>query len=424
MPLKLSPTIGYGCTALGSFVFVAGAVAQGVVAPPPMDFQVADPTLAATRTGQLHAGDLLGGTATPPPEPLLQLGPVNFRPNLTYRFLYGDGIPSRPGVNTTTAINEIYPGLVFELGPHWVLDYTPSFHLYSSSLFRDVMDQSVSLKGGTTYQDWTLGLSQSYDSTDQPMVETGTQTSTETYATALNLGYQFNQKLSLELGLNQNFRFLTQNLTASNLQDSRDWSSLDWLNYQVWPRLGLALGLGGGYIELGSQSAVASEQLQGRVTWKATDKLALVASGGGEDRQFLDGNQPSAITPIFGVSLMYQPFDVTAVSLDANRTISPAYFQSQMTTSTSITAHLHQRLLGKLSLDLTGGYRVTSYEATTSAASTSREDKGATWSVRLSAPFRNRGATALFYQASQQSSSFQGYTYSSTQVGLEISYRF
>jgi len=60
----------------------------------------------------------------------------------------------------------------------------------------------------------------------------------------------------------------------------------------------------------------------------------------------------------------------------------------------------------------------------TSVASTSREDKGATWSVRLSAPFRNRGATALFYQASQQSSSFQGYTYSSTQVGLEISYRF
>lgn len=171
-------------------------------------------------------------------------------------------------------------------------------------------------------------------------------------------------------------------------------------------------------------SEIASEQLQGRITWKATDKLALLVSGGGDIRQFLNGNLPATATPIFSASVVYQPFQATTLSLAANQTISPAYFANQMTTGTGLSASLHQRLLGKLFLDITGTYQITSYAATTSTVTTSREDHITSVSVRLSAPFRKRGTTAVFYQATENSSNEAGYTLSSTQVGLEISYHF
>jgi len=440
MPRKLSPAIGCGCAALSSFAFVTGAAAQGVIAPPPLDFSGRPPNVSNGRTNQFLEASSLGEAQTSALGPFWQWGPVNFRPHALYRFLYGDGVPSRPGQRTTTAINEFYPGMLFGLGPHWNLDYTPSFFMYSSSQFRNVIDQSVSLTGATAYRDWTFGLSQSYFTSDQPLIETGSQTSTENYRTSLSAGYQFNEKLSLELSLSQNFQFIGDNSAgqsqywqvvggnsvALSFQDTRDWSSMDWLNYQLLPRLGVALGVGGGYTELTSStsSEITSEQLQGRINWRTTDKLNLVASVGGDDRQFLSGNQPDLINPIFSVSAIYQPFDVTTLSLTASRLVSPSYFQSQLSETTEVSADFHQRLLQKLTLGLLGGYRDVNYVATTSTLSTSRTDHYTFVNVRLSAPFFKRGTASLLYQVSENSSSQGGYTYTSTQVGVELGYRF
>src|ERR1041384_4923081 len=157
--------------------FVTSGLAQGVIAPPPLDFFGIPPAFQTTGTNQ---PGMLPPISTIPPglQPLAQWGPVQFRPHLLFRFLYGDGIPATPGHQFKTAIEEIYPGLLLQLGNHWNLDYTPTLRFYSSSHFADSTDHSVSLTGGGTYQEWTLGFSQTYASSSQPLVETATQTPT------------------------------------------------------------------------------------------------------------------------------------------------------------------------------------------------------------------------------------------------------
>src|SRR5262245_44438944 len=96
---------------------LSSSFGQNILAPPPIDFSGLAPTYRTTGTNQ-------PGQVPPPPivpaeaQPLLQLGSVQMRPHLLYRFLYGDGIPVRPGEDAKTAINEIYPGILLGLGNH------------------------------------------------------------------------------------------------------------------------------------------------------------------------------------------------------------------------------------------------------------------------------------------------------------------
>ena len=361
-----------------------------------------------------------------PDLPILQLGPVKFYPHFLYRFLYGDGIPARAGEKYTTAIDEVYPGILFRVGSHWQLDYTPSLHYYSNNHFRDTTDQSVALNGGTTNQNWTLGLSQRYADTTQPMVETGAQTEMETYDTAINAAYHFNTKASLEMGLNQDFRFMGQNAPSEQLVDSEVWSTMDWLNYQFWPRFGAALGVGAGYIDVSIGSAMTFEQLQGRITWLVAEKLSMVVSGGVEDMQFLDVNEPDYISPLFAASVVYRPFEATSLSLNAARTVMPSYTlgYGQVFDDTVISGGFQQRLFKKLQFDLTVGYTIMSYQLNFSGLALTREDDLTYVNVRLSVPFLKRATAGVFYQASENTSTVSKYQLSSTQVGFDLGYRF
>lgn len=424
MHQKSISTVVCACAAPIFLGFAGSAAAQGVIAPPTLDSLGIHPAFPAGSTNRVLAASVLGLAEPPEQEPLWQLGPVQVRPHVLYRLLYGDGVPARPGFTATTAINEFYPGVLFALGQHWTLDYTPSFYLYSSSQFRNVTDQSVLLKGGTTYEQWTLGFSQGYISTDQPLIETSGQTSQQVFDTELSAVCQFNQKLALELGLDQNFRFMDGNSATQLLQDSRQWSTMDWLNYQFWPQLGLAIGAGAGYTELSTGADITFEQLQGRVAWRPADQFTVIVSGGADDRQFLNGNIPDLLNPILALSAIYQPFEVTTLSLNGERAVSPAYFQNQIVVTTGFSGSVSQRLLGKLTFTITGGYRILDYQTTSSTLSVNREDHYSFLNLRLSIPFLKRGTAALLYQISDNSSNEAGYSFSSTQVGLELGYRF
>jgi len=429
----------YGCAGLSSLAFLAGASAQIAPPPGPLDFsgQVqglqAQPSGAQVQpsgaqvqpSGPVTTSVLAPPSMAPLPEQsLLQWGPVGFYPHFLYRFLYGDGVPAQPGEHFATAINEVYPGILLKLGQHWQLDYTPSLRYYSSSHFQDTTDHSVALNGGTTYENWTFGLSQRYATTSQPLIETGAQTDLETYDTAINAACQFNTKTSLEMGFNQGFQYVDQNASSGPLTDSKVWSTMDWLNYQFWPKFGAALGVGGGYADLSLGSSMSYEQLKGRITWQVSDKVSVSASGGLDDRQFVDSTQPDLLNPIFTVSAFYRPFEATTLSLDASRTVSPSYFEGLVTETTAVGGGLHQRFFKKLNLDFSTGYGVTSYELTSPGPNPLREDHFTYVNVRLSVPFLKRGTAGVFYQASKNTSTVSTYQISSTQVGFDLAYHF
>jgi hypothetical protein len=414
-----------GATLICSLACAAGAFGQEVNAPPALNFSGLVPGPPLAGTSALAATPPSPPASRETPQPLLQWGPIEFHPHLLYRLTYADGLEAQAiGQGTKTIINELSPGMLLVLGSHWSLDYTPTLRYYSSSRFQDGVDHSVSLNGATAYQDWTLGFKQSFFYSDsQPLVETGGQISQEQYVTALNAGYSINHDLSLELGLDQNFRFTGQGAAGQSFADVREWSTMDWVNYMIAPRLIISSGAGLTYDNVLSGSDIVAENLEGRVTWHPTQKLGMTLSGGFEESQFLSAGATDLLTPIFAASAFYQPFEHTILSLDASRSVSPSYFLNSVNENTSVTGSLQQRLFARLYFGVSGGYRITTYLLTSGGHSQSREDDGTFVSVRLSTQFLKRATAAVFYQANQNRSSSALYQYSSTQVGLELGYR-
>jgi hypothetical protein len=389
------------------------AGAQDVIMPAP-SFSVTPPAIQESEANN-EMIVFRPETTTQPAQPF-QYGIFNLRPHPYYRFLYGAGILAGTNQAVNTVINQISPGFLLEIGKHWTLDYTPTWTFYSSSQFKDSLDHSITLTGGTSYEDWTLGLSQNISLTSDPLVETATQTDQQNYTTALKASYLINSKLFMDLGLYQHI------ISADQFNSSREWSTLDWLNYQFWPRMSAGIGAGFGYVDVDTGPDMTYEQLQARTDWRATDKISLQVHGGGEDRQFLDGAS-DLLNFVFGASRQYQPFTTTKISISANREVSPSYFTGA-TENTELTAGLNQRLLGKLYLDLQGGYHNVKYVTSQSNVPVNRDDDIYSVSVQLSYRFIERGSVAAFYQASKDSSSQPGFSYSSSQVGFQISYSF
>ncbi|MGB7768511.1 MAG: hypothetical protein WBN22_06620 [Verrucomicrobiia bacterium] len=343
---------------------------------------------------------------------------LTLRPHPDYSFLYGDGILANPGEPANTTIQQISPGARLDIGDHWILDYTPTWTVYSSSLFQNTLDQSAALTGGTAYGSWVLGLSQSYTKSAVPQVETGTQTHQEIYATALNGAYTVNNKMSLDLAVSQTL------YSAQQFQSYREWSTLNWLNYQFWPRFSVALGMGVGYDDVDSSPDMLFEQYQARARWRATDKISFQLHGGLEDRQFLSGGASDLINPIWGGEIQYQPFEVTQLSLNLERIVNVSYLQNQVNEGLSFSGDLNQRLLGKLFLDLSGGYQTTKYVASEGGLSVNRSDDYYYFNTRLSTKFLKRGTVAIFYQISEDSSTQSAYSFTSHQVGFEIGFAY
>ncbi|HEY3931075.1 MAG TPA: outer membrane beta-barrel protein, partial [Verrucomicrobiae bacterium] len=224
--------------------------------------------------------------------------------------------------------------------------------------------------------------------------------------------------MSVDLGADQNFNF------ADQFDSYREWSTLDWLNYQFWPRLSAAAGVGLGYDDVQASPDMLFEQYQARIQWRATDKVSFQLHGGVEDRQFLSGGQGDLISPVFDGTIQYQPFEVTKLSVAAQRNVAPSYFQNQTTENTSFSGDLNQRLLKNFYLDLNGGYEITKYTAAATGVAVNRKDDYYFLNVKLSCTFLKRGDIAVFYQLGDNSSSAVGYGFNTHEIGFQISYRY
>jgi hypothetical protein len=397
---------------------VSSAYGQTILAPPPA-ISITPPAVEQYQTNN----PMVVFTPERAPEtPPLRWQWLTFRPHLLYRFLHVTALPTSVTQRVESTVQELSPGLLVNLGAHWSLDYTPTLRFYSSRAFDDTLEHSVRLMGGTTYQDWTLGLLQTYEKTSQPLVETGTQTDQETFYTLLNASYQINSQMSADGALSQRI------VSADAFQSSKEWSPSAWLNYQFWPRLDAGLGIAGGYVDVETGSDMAYERFQARANWRATDKLALRVHGGAELRHFLDSNADDQLNPVAGAQLQYQPFEHTRIALGVSRTVDVSLLtagagESQITETTEVTAQLSQRLLEQLQLQIGGGYFRGEYTAADPTVP-DRKDDYFRFNARLGWRFLKRGTAAVFYQYSDLNSNFAGYGFSAHQTGFELEFRY
>jgi hypothetical protein len=364
--------------------------------------------------------------------PLVEWGPFGFYPHLLYLVTYGNGLEAQPGTNSTTVVNTVTPGLFLKIGNVAFIDYTPSFAFYSNPLFRDTTDQRVVFNVSKTNGNWSLNLTQTYIDTTQPLVETGTQIEQEAYATALNAAWQTGDKTSLQLGVNQNFRF------TEGLNTLHEWSTSDWFNYQFQPQIGGALGVTGGYDELSLGSDNPFEQVLGRVIFAPGTKLHLIVVGGVEDRQSIHPFAPSFVTPIFQAYGLYQVRDGTSLIITGSRAVAPSLFTNELNVITTVSANLRQTIIGNMSLTVSGGYTDQSYTsivpgplpkgylgpAPTTSLAVVRSDTRTYAQIRLSTVIETRLTASLFYMHTENASSQSKFQYSGNQVGLQLDYRY
>ena len=397
---------------VGFFALDRQVQAQSILAPGPQP-----PTETPPAMQQANEMDVFATVPQTEAEPL-KWGPLTLRPHPYYQFLDADGLQSGTNNSVHSVIQTISAGVLLQVGSHWALDYSPLWLFYSNREFSNTFGQTASLMGGTTYNDWALGLSQSYSDSSSPTAATASQTRTISYATALNGSYAMNSKMSLDLTLNQQFE------SADQFSSYNEWSTLDWLNYQFWPRFSASLGVGGGYVNESSSPDITFQQFQGRILWRASDKISLQLAGGVEVLQFLSGGAAPLVNPIFGATIQYQPFEQTRFSVTGSRTVSSSYLQNQVTENTGVTADLNQRLLGKLFLDLSGGYQLVKYVSSVNTSSSNRQDDLYTFNAQLGRAFLKRGTIAVLYQLSEDNSSQAGYSFTSHQVGFQISYSY
>lgn len=406
-------------TLLGFFALSGAARAQSVLAPPPASVSVMPPAIAALGPGamQVFPPDSAAADILDELHPL-QWGPVTVRPHASYQFTYGSGIrfsTNQPAANTI--VQTFSPGVLFVLGPHWTLDYTPSFTFYSDKNFQNTVGQSVTLTGGTVYEDWQLGLSQNFAYSSSPQIQTGTQTEVQTYATSLSASHALNSKVSVDLGVNQDLNFPT------GYQSSKAWSTMDWVNYQFWPRLVVGAGAGAGYTISIPNSF--NEQLQGRVNWRATDKISFGISGGAELMQFTGGGGSPLVSPIYSGSIQYQMFEHTQLSFTASRTVSTSsYYQNQVMENTSLNGGVNQRLFQRFNLNVSGGYNWTTYVGAAAATAANSQFNNYSINVSLGTTIFKRGSVSVFYTYSQTITDQIGLAYVSNQIGFNLGYAF
>jgi hypothetical protein len=279
-------------------------------------------------------------------------GSLQAYPHMRYSLTYGNGFQTQPGSNSASLVNTVAPGVLFKLGEHWTLDYTPTLHFYTSGNLQDTTDEEVMLRGGTTYENWKLSLSQSYIDTTQPIIETGTQIEQSAYSTTFVAIRELGSKMSLESVLDQTFRYTT------DLTTLHEWSDSEWLNYQFIPQFGAALGISGGYNELSVGSDIPFQKVSGRITFRPGPKLSLTVEGGAEESEFIHAatNAPSTLNPIFDVSAVYLFREKTTLTLNATRTVIPSLYQNELNVTTIVTADFHTPVSKNWSFDLTAGY--------------------------------------------------------------------
>lgn len=129
-------------------------------------------------------------------------------------------------------------------------------------------------------------------------------------------------------------------------------------------------------------------------------------------------------TPIYGASLNYRPLDATEISISGNRQVQPSFFADQVTRTTSWNASLNQRLLEHFLFTAGIGYEHSDYIAEIGSLPVDRNDNTRTYNLKLSTTLLGRGTIDVFYTHNQNSSSVAGFTFSSSQVGVEVGYRY
>lgn len=381
--------------------------------------------MPATPLDNQYAIQHPGQPANPPASEMsstespFRYGPFILQPDFSYQISYETGIQAAPGV-AADVTNQTFTGaLVLQAGTVWNLSYTPSWVRYSSSLFRDAFDQTADLGASFPVQSWNLQFTQSFSRTSDPLIETGRQTQQSAYGTQAKGFYGAGgSQISFEVDLDQEIRF------AALSPSVYDWENQYWLHYQPAQQWDFAVGVGGGFTHDQPGFDMVDAKPEGKIAWHPTNKLSVDIEGGVEASEYFDNGDERSRTPIYSANVNYAPWLTTTLIAGASRQLSASYIADQESEGTSFNVQLQQRLLEHYYLSCQASTSRTNYLSTASDLANVRGDTTDSLEVSLRTQILKRLSLGINAGRQRNSSSVQGYGFTSGQYGFSIDLKY
>lgn len=429
-----------GTAVIGIFTACAGMTkAQDAPAPEPYslaDYEVTAPAQPApaieinppneSNTPNVEANDSRGYSAEP--------RRFQYGLRLTIRGVYDDNI----NISHTNRISDYYfaiePAITLGFGDivgrqenYIRLDYAPSIFIFLDHSEDDAVQHLIRLEGHRRFSRLDLTMSQdiqildgaNLNSTTDPTgnranLDVGGRTRVNIYTTQVNASYDLSGKTFLSGGLNGAVTdypsLISSEVVSGNL----------FINYRYSDKVVIGLGGTGGYDFVDEPNPNETfEQANVRLSYQATGKVTLNASGGVEFRQFENSSRGDYISPVFEIVAAYQPFDGTNLSLNVNRrTLNSAVFAGQDFASTIFSVGGRQRMLQRVYLGLNLGYENSDYFSTVSGVNANRTDNYYFVEPAVDVIITRFWTIGAYYLHRQNESSLDSFSFFNNQVGF------
>jgi len=389
----------------------------------------------------------LAGVTAQESSPLFKIGSVDVRPHAAYSVVYDDniflehkskflGTAGKPG-RDHDFVHTFTPGLRLNAGDagarqsaYFDANYEAAFTRFTHNSGSDSLDHNATVELGGKLNHLHVAVLQSLESrsdADTANLAANGRVKRKTWDTAIKSTYEVSEKTDLALDLSQ-----TIGDYQGALVDSVDRSATLWLDYQVLPKVKMGAGGGVGYLQVDGNAAnhnANSSYYNGlvRMTWSATEKVSIKASGGIQHRNIQELGAQDPDNFVFTLVAEWKASERTTASLEASRGTRVSNAQiAQLNEDTRVAASIRHSLFDRVSLNLEGGYSYSHYKATTTAAGAVRNDNYFFVKPGVSYKFADRAQASVYYQYRRNDSDLpaNGNDFYGNQVGLELSYRF
>lgn len=194
------------------------------------------------------------------------------------------------------------------------------------------------------------------------------------------------------------------------------------LRYAYSPKTELGIVYQIGRFRVDGAGRQDTQQVTGSIAWEPREKIKLNLDAGAEYRKFDNG---SDVNPVLEGRIEWSPREGTDVFLAGYmREEASAYYAGQNYSVRGATAGISQRLGGKWSARLEGGYEKNSYEQVSGTGTGGRQDR--IWFVRPVLVYRmgDQSDLSFFYRISDNDSSDPVFGYDQRMIGVELNHKF
>jgi len=293
--------------------------------------------------------------------------------------------------------------------------YTPTGRLFIDHPHENAVDHDAALLARWQMAYLTLGMRSQFQHLSTPDIDVGGRVRRTVFSQEFSATYSYSDRTSFESLLLGNIRHYSTNI------DSREGASQNWINYRAGSWTDVALGATVGLLDVEHANTQRYEQGLARVRYSLSDRTQLEAHGGAEFRQ-TDGDD--RVTPVFGISASYLPFDETLLSVEAARRVESSAATPNLNIEyTGVTFRAQQRFAQHYYLGLTVSYENAHYYGI-DGSPFSRDDDVFSIAPHFRVELSRSAAVQAGYIFYSDSSTVSRYTFNQNQVFLHLDVLF